>query len=73
MDSEVMPDTNKLGARFEIPRQQEAPSGSKPDAAALASLLNEWMQGDQIEQTETFEVLLRTMDEDRPEGYKLFL
>jgi hypothetical protein len=67
-----MPDTNKLEERFEIRRPQEASSRTKPDAAALASLLNEWMQGDQIEQMETFEILRRTMDEDRPEGYKLF-
>jgi hypothetical protein len=30
------------------------------------------MQGDEAEQQETFEVLRRSLDEDRPEGYKLF-
>jgi len=30
------------------------------------------MQGDKTEQQETFEVLRRSLDEDRPEGYKLF-
>jgi len=30
------------------------------------------MQGDEVEQQETFEVLGRSLDEDRPEGYKLF-
>jgi hypothetical protein len=30
------------------------------------------MQGDATEQRETFEVLRRSLDEHRPEGYKLF-
>jgi hypothetical protein len=30
------------------------------------------MDGDATEQQETFEVLRRSLDEDRPEGYKLF-
>jgi hypothetical protein len=30
------------------------------------------MHGDESEQRETFEVLRRSLDEDRPEGYKLF-
>jgi hypothetical protein len=30
------------------------------------------MHGDRTEQHETFEVLRRALDEDRPEGYKLF-
>jgi len=30
------------------------------------------MQGDGTEQQETFEVLRRSLDEDRPVGYKLF-
>jgi hypothetical protein len=38
----------------------------------LAKLLDEWMQGDETEQQETFEVLRRLLDEDRPDGYKLF-
>jgi hypothetical protein len=29
------------------------------------------MHGDETEQRETFEVLCRSLDEDRPEGYKL--
>ena len=44
----------------------------KPDPSALARLLDEWMHGDETEQRETFEVLRRSLDEDRPEGYKLF-
>jgi hypothetical protein len=38
----------------------------------LEKLFDEWMRGDETEQRETFEVLRRSMDEDRPEGYKLF-
>jgi len=30
------------------------------------------MDGDETEQRETFAVLRRSLDEDRPEGYKLF-
>jgi len=44
----------------------------KPDPLALANLLNEWMHGDETEQRETFETLRRSLDEDRPAGYKLF-
>jgi hypothetical protein len=40
--------------------------------AALAALLDEWLRGDETEQRETFESLRRSLDEDRPEGYKLF-
>jgi hypothetical protein len=29
-------------------------------------------QGDEAEQRETFETLRRSLDEDRPNGYKLF-
>ena len=44
----------------------------RPDPSALARLLDEWMLGDEAEQRETFEVLRRSLDEARPEGYKLF-
>jgi hypothetical protein len=30
------------------------------------------MHADETEQRKTFEVLRRSLDEDRPEGYKLF-
>jgi len=30
------------------------------------------MHGDEAEQRETFEVLRRALDEERPAGYKLF-
>jgi hypothetical protein len=42
------------------------------DPAALERLLEEWMQGDPVEQRETFEALKRSLEEDRPAGYKLF-
>jgi hypothetical protein len=63
-----MPDTTKQNQPFQSPRHQESP----PDPSALARLLDEWMHGDTTEQQETFEVLRRSLDEDRPEGYKLF-
>jgi hypothetical protein len=44
----------------------------KPDPAALAKLLDEWMREDDADQRETFELLRRALDEDRPEGYRLF-
>jgi hypothetical protein len=44
----------------------------KPDPAAVAQLLDDWMRGDETEQRETFEFLRRALDEDRDEGYKLF-
>ena len=42
------------------------------DADALDQLLEEWMNGDAAEQRETFEALREGLDENRPEGYKLF-
>lgn len=67
-----MRDTNKRGESYLIPGQQESVFLPKPDPSALAKLLDEWMQGDEKEQQETFEVLRRTLDEGRPDGYKLF-
>ena len=69
--SEGMPDTNKQGQPYRIPQPQESVS-PKPDRSALAKRLDEWMLDDEKEQGETFEVLRRSLDEDRPEGYKLF-
>jgi len=54
-----------------VPPPQE-PSRPRLDTAALERLLDGWMQGDATEQSETFEVLRRSLDEDRPAGYKLF-
>ena len=42
------------------------------DLAALERLFAEWMEGDAEEQRETFEALRKGLDENRPEGYKLF-
>ena len=67
-----MPDTTKHNQPFQMPGHQKSLGGSKTDPPALARLLDEWMHGDQTEQQETFEVLRRSLDEDRPEGYKLF-
>ena len=33
----------------------------------------QFMRGDETEQRETFEELRRGLDQDRPQGYKLFL
>jgi hypothetical protein len=44
----------------------------RSDPAALAKLLREWREGDEQEQRETGEYLLRALDEARPEGSKLF-
>jgi hypothetical protein len=55
-----------------MPRPQESLRSSKPDPSALARLLDEWSHGDETEQRETFAALRRSLDEDRPEGYKLF-
>jgi hypothetical protein len=67
-----MPDTSKHGQPYRIPARQQSVCPSKPDASALAKLLDEWMRGDESEQQETFEVLRRSLDEDRPDGYKFF-
>jgi hypothetical protein len=67
-----MPDATKHRQPFQAPRRRESLRPSKPDPAALARLLDEWMHGDETEQRETFEVLRSSLDEDRPEGYKLF-
>jgi hypothetical protein len=67
-----MPDTNQRGQPCQIARRQESVRPPKPDRSALAKLLDEWMQGDESDQRETFEVLRRSLDEDRPDGYKLF-
>jgi hypothetical protein len=56
---------------FQTSRPEELPFRPRPDASALKRLLEEWMRGDEKEQQETFETL-RRLDEDRPEGYKLF-
>jgi hypothetical protein len=44
----------------------------RPDPQYVAAVLDEWMHGDAAEQRETFELLKRSLDADRPDGYKLF-
>jgi hypothetical protein len=44
----------------------------RPDPQYVADVLEEWMRGDGAEQRETFELLKRSLDEDRPADYKLF-
>ncbi len=46
--------------------------GPRLDPGVVIQLLNEWMQGDESEQRETFEALRRALDETRPAGYKFF-
>jgi hypothetical protein len=67
-----MLDTAKSDHPSLPPQRQEPPCGAKTDPLALAKLLDEWTRGDEAEQRETFEVLRRSLDEARPEGYKLF-
>jgi hypothetical protein len=67
-----MPETDKHGPQTRIPRQAELARASKPGPSALGALLNEWMRGDAAEQRDTFETLRRSLDEDRPDGCKLF-
>jgi hypothetical protein len=68
-----MPNTDKpdsnLRGRVIPPQERGRP---RLDTAALEKLLEGWMRGDATEQRETFEVLRRSLDEDRPAGYKLF-
>jgi hypothetical protein len=67
-----MPDISQGNApESELPRQ-DSPRTHRIDPSALAKLLEEWTQGDETEQRETFEYLRRALDEDRPPGYKLF-
>jgi hypothetical protein len=54
------------------PGGDDVPMVMKQDSGALARLLDEWMRGDEVEQSETFEFLRLALDEDRPAGYKLF-
>jgi hypothetical protein len=66
-----VPDIRKPESRIPARARQDFPT-RKPDSAAVAHLLDDWMRGDEAEQRETFEFLRRAMDEGRPEGYKLF-
>ncbi len=67
-----MPDANKLSGQIVFPRDAVTAPPRKLRPDDLARLLDEWMQGDEAEQCDTFESLRRGLDESRPEGYKLF-
>ena len=67
-----MPNVFKDGETSPISVRQESLNPRKAGPAALAKLLDEWMREDDTDQRETFELLRRALDEDRPEGYKLF-
>jgi hypothetical protein len=67
-----MSDTTKHDQPVQMLRHRETLCGVRPDSSALARLLEEWMHGDETEQQETFEVLRRSLDKDRLEGYELF-
>jgi hypothetical protein len=67
-----MPNVSKHGELRRVSVQQELAYPHKPDPSALAKLLDEWMREDDADQRETFELLRRALDEDRPEGYRLF-
>jgi len=66
-----MPDTTKSEPN-PLNSQPDRPVRSRLDAAALSRLLDEWMQGDETEQRETFKFLRQALDGQRPAGYKLF-
>jgi len=71
MVEEGMPDTIKS----ELNPVNSPPDRSirgRSDPVALSRLLDEWMQGDEAEQRETFQFLRQALDEQRPAGYKLF-
>ena len=50
--------------------KQHLPSNDRREQ--FAALLKSWREEDQEEQKETFEYLVRTLDEDRPAQRKLF-
>ena len=67
-----MPDTSKRETSLRAPVEQEILSTRNADPLALAKLFDEWMNGDEAEQRDTFEFLRNALDEDRPAQYKLF-
>jgi hypothetical protein len=67
-----MPDTSRRDHSASDGEQHETWRKHKIDPSALTKLFDEWMQGDEVEQRQTFETLRHSLDEDRPAGYKLF-
>jgi hypothetical protein len=67
----------EMGYKFKheqsLPDQRSQASGRPHcDPTGLNRLFDEWMQGDETEQRETFETLRQSLDQDRRAGYKLF-
>jgi hypothetical protein len=69
---EGMPDTSRRHHSAGDDEQHETLRIHKVDPSALTKIFDEWMEGDEVEQRETFEMLRHSLDEDRPAGYKLF-
>jgi hypothetical protein len=67
-----MPDTSKRDQPPQVLMPQDRQPPQQADPSALGRLFDEWMQGDEAEQRETFEALRRFLDEDRRAGCKLF-
>jgi hypothetical protein len=67
--STVKAKTHTDSHRQKSPRKRENPEW---DPAGAIAVLRKFMEGDEEEQTETFEALKRGLDEGRPEGQKLF-
>jgi hypothetical protein len=67
-----MPDTFKREPARHLHRSQENLPLRKIDPSALTRLFDEWMNEDESEQRETFEMLRRSLDQGRPAGFKLF-
>jgi len=67
-----MPDASRLDDSVPSGETQKRRQIRKIDVSALTTLFHEWMQGDEAEQRETFDLFRRSLDENRPEGYKLF-
>jgi hypothetical protein len=67
-----MPNTDRPDEAIRVAKSRKPGRPHRVDSVGLARLSDEWMNGDETEQRETFETLRRGLDEDRPEGYKLF-
>jgi hypothetical protein len=66
-----MPDAHTHDEPFQGTKTPEFPSLAKTNASALMALLDDWMNGDEAEQRETFMALKHGLDEDRPEGSEI--
>ncbi len=60
------------GSRGLIPRTAKDIDWSDWDPRPAIEALNRFMEEDEEEQRETWEYLKKALDEDRPEGAKLF-